>query len=593
MIRKTLYLLGRSRRRRWVLVILLAVLRSFLEVVGAALILLLLTLIVDPDTAVTLPIIGDFLQVTEGVDDRDTLVVVAVGIATFFVARAVIKLMETYIQQRVVHQAGLRLSAELVEGYLGMPYVWHLGRNSAELIRNLHEAVNRLVTQVFLPSIRIVTESLILMALLTVLFVISPTGTMLAIAVLGPIALLLMAVVQPALKRLGRSTHETVGRYFATVQQSLTGIRDVKILGRERFFARQFVRDRAETARARYLKGALTEVPRVLIETSLLLLILGFFALAVGRGETAASVLPVLGVFAYAGLRMQPSLQNILAGINNLRFATAPIDEVYQELQELDRAGARRGVAFPDALLFEEEVTFEDVSFRYENTSAPALSNVNLRIAKGESIGVCGPTGGGKTTLVDLLAGLLDPTSGTIRVDGQDLRGQAREWQQNLGVVPQSVFLLDDTLRRNIAFGIPDEEIDESAVVAAVRLAQLSEFVGSLPEGLETRVGERGVRISGGQRQRVAIARSLYRKPSVLIFDEGTSALDSITEAELIGTLDSIRGERTTIIVAHRLTTVRGCDRIVLVTGGRIADIGDYDELLARSTEFRQLAELG
>ena len=170
---------------------------------------------------------------------------------------------------------------------------------------------------------------------------------------------------------------------------------------------------------------------------------------------------------------------------------------------------------------------------------------------------------------------------------------QAKEWQQNLGVVPQSIFLLDDTLRRNIAFGIPDEEIDESAVIDAVHLAQLSEFVGSLPEGLETHVGERGVRISGGQRQRVAIARSLYRTPSVLIFDEGTSALDNITEAELIGTLDSIRGERTIIIVAHRLTSVRKCDRIVLVTAGRIADIGGYEELLARSTEFRQLAELG
>ncbi len=384
-----------------------------------------------------------------------------------------------------------------------------------------------------------------------------------------------------------------MGAISATIQQSLTGIRDVKILGRERFFAHQFVTDRAKNARAAYLTGTVAQLPRVLIETSLLLLILGFFVLAVGRGETAASILPVLGVFSYAGMRMQPSLQKIVAGINSLRYATAPINEVYQELQELDRAGARRRVTSPDPLHFEEEITFEDVSFRYENTSAPALSDVNLRIAKGESIGVCGPTGGGKTTLVDLLAGLLDPTSGTIRVDGQDLRGQTREWQQNLGVVPQSVFLLDDTLRRNIAFGIPDEEIDESAVIAAVRLAQLSEFVGSLPEGLETRVGERGVRISGGQRQRVAIARSLYRKPSVLIFDEGTSALDSITEAELIGTLDSIRGERTIIIVAHRLSTVRGCDRIVLVTGGRIADIGDYDELLARSTEFRQLAELG
>ena len=344
MIRKTLYLLGRSRRRRWVLVIILAVLRSFLEVVGAALILLLLALIVDPDTAVTIPIIGDLPLVTEGVDEQGTLlVVVAAGIAAFFVARAVVKLMETYIQQRVVAQAGLRLSAQLVEGYLEMPYAWHLGRNSAELIRNVHAAVGQLVGQVFLPSIRIVAESLLLMALLTVLFVISPTGTILAVAVLGPIALLLVRIVQPTMKRLGRTSHETVGRYFATVQQSLTGIRDVKILGRERFFAHRFVRDRAESARAGYLHATVAQVPRLLIETSLLLLILGFFVLAVGRGETAASILPVLGVFAYAGLRMQPSLQKIVGGINSLRYATAAIDEVYRELHELDRAGSPAG----------------------------------------------------------------------------------------------------------------------------------------------------------------------------------------------------------------------------------------------------------
>ena len=592
MIRKTLYLLGKSRRRLWVLVVMLAVLGSLLEAAGAILILLLLTMIVDPNTAITLPIIGDLPLVTESIDDPDTMLVVA-GIAVFFMVRAVVKLMETYIQQRVVHQAGLRLSAQLVDGYLGMPYAWHLGHNSAALIRNVHEAVNRLVREVFLPSIRIVAESLLMVALLSVIFVASPTGTVLALAVLGPIAILLVLVVQPTLKRLGRTAHETVGRYFATLQQSLTGIRDVKILGRERFFARQFVRDRAENARASYLRGTIAELPRVLIETSLVLLILGFFVLAVRAGETATSFLPVLGLFAYAGLRMQPSLQKIVTGFNSLRYATAPIDEVSRALQEVDRVGALRRSSAPDILPFEEKIIFEDVAFRYENTTTPALSNVNLRITKGESIGVCGPTGGGKTTLVDLLAGLLDPTSGTIRVDGQDLHGQARAWQQNLGVVSQSVFLLDDTLRRNIALGVSDEGINESAVADAVRLAHLSEFVESLPAGLATRVGERGVRLSGGERQRVAIARALYRKPLVLIFDEGTSALDNITEAELIRTLDRIRGELTIIVVAHRLSTVRKCDRIVLVTAGKIADIGGYDELLARSTEFRQLAELG
>ena len=200
---------------------------------------------------------------------------------------------------------------------------------------------------------------------------------------------------------------------------------------------------------------------------------------------------------------------------------------------------------------------------------------------------------GGKTTLVDLLAGLLEPTSGSITVDGVNMQGRESAWQQNLGVVSQSAFLLDDTLRRNVALGVPDGKINESAVVEAIDHAQLSEFVDSLPDGLETIVGERGIRISGGERQRVAIARALYQRPSVLILDEGTSALDNITEAQLIRTLDTLQGQRTIIIVAHRLTTVRNCDRIVLIKGGKIAEIGRYDELMVRSSEFQRLAQSG
>ena len=590
MIRKTLRLLGNSRRHRWVLVVLLAVVGSFLEVVGAVLILLLLGLIVDPETEIALPVIGE-LQFLSDPGERETLLIVA-AIGGFFLVRALVSLLETYVQQRVIHQAGVRLAAQLFEGYLSMPYVWHLQRRSAGLMRNVHEAVNTLVRQVFLPVIRVGAESLMLVALVTVLFIASPFGTLLAVAVLGPLVFLLVRVVQPALKRYGRTTHQAVASYFSTLQQSLAGIRDLKVLGRERFFARQFVVERSESARAGYLQGTLGELPRVLVETSLLLFILGFFALSIVRGESAGGLLPVLGLFAYATLRMQPSIQKIVAGINSLRFATAAVDEVYGELDTLRRAGALTRTPPDEPLDFEHQISFEDLSFRYDNTPAPAITNVNLEILKGESIGICGPTGGGKTTLVDLLIGLLEPTSGSVRVDGRDIRHDARRWQQNLGVVPQTVFILDDTLRRNIAFGLPDDEIDDGTVAEAVELAQLATFVASLPNGLDTQLGERGVLISGGERQRVAIARALYRRPSVLVFDEGTSALDNVTEAALIRMIDRIRGDRTIVVVAHRLTTVRKCDRIFLVVDGRISDIGDFDDLLTRSTEFRKLAEL-
>ena len=242
-----------------------------------------------------------------------------------------------------------------------------------------------------------------------------------------------------------------------------------------------------------------------------------------------------------------------------------------------------------ETLVLRDRWEVEEVNFTYEGADRPALEEVTLTIAPGEVVGICGPTGGGKTTLVDVITGLLEPTSGRVSVDGHDLREYDREWQRNLGIVPQMIFLTDESLRRNIALGVPTREIDETAVREAVELAQLSSFVDSLPAGLDTVVGERGVRVSGGQRQRIAIARALYRRPQVLIFDEGTSALDNQTEADLMRALERLRGDHTIVLVAHRLSTVRDCDRIVFLDKGRIAGLGTYDVLAETNAGFRRL----
>lgn len=590
-IHKILYLLGESRRRRWILVVLLAVLVSLLEAVGAALVLLLLRMISDPEVGMTVPVLGDLRLLAGGMSDRSVLLFSVAAIGVFFVTRAGFRILQTYVQLRVVHNAGSRLATKLVRGYLEMPYMWHLRHNSASLIRNAHQAVNRMINQVFLPSIRVVAESLLLLMMLSVLFVASPTATLLAIGVVGPTVLVLMRVVQPALKRLGQTTHETVRRYFSTMQESFTGIRDVKIFGREPYFTRKFARDRSQYARASYLQGTAADLPRTVMELSLLLVILAFFAFAVDRGESAASILPTLGLFAYAGLRLQPSLQKIIQGTNSVRFATAAIDELYAELEELESSGALEVSERARPLPFAREIIVGDASFQYEETDRPALTGIDLRIRRGESIGICGPTGGGKTTLVDVLVGLLDPTVGTLTVDGQLVEGHAKAWQRNIGAVSQTAFLVDDTIRRNIALGLSDQNIDEDRVVDALTQAQLWEFIDSLPDGLDTPVGERGVRLSGGQRQRIAIARALYRNPAVLVFDEGTSALDNITENELMKTLEEVHGDRTMITVAHRLSTVRNCDRIIVVEGGQITGIGPFDTLAETHPFFRAAAE--
>ena len=586
--RQAMHLIGREYRGRWVLLIIIAVIASAFEMVGAALVYVLISLVTDPGGEIEIPVVGDLRTQFAGMDETTVLVGFAIVMVVFFLLRAVVHIGKEYAQSRIAYNAGARLSETLAAGYLAMPYAFHLRRNSAGLIRNSYQAVNEVVTQVFVPMIRIAAEAILVLVMMLFLVLLAPVATGLAVLVIGGSAVLLTVVVQPRLKRIGTRAHALQRETLSILQQSLHGIRDIKVLGREQAFAREFGRGRKRLARTLYLRHTAGELPRDVMETALIGFILAFFVIAVVTTQGLEGSLSVLGLFAYAGLRLQPSLKEIIRGLNHLKFASAPIEDLDHDLRIV------RGVRPADhdraPLEFVREWRADGVEFRYEETTRPALRDINLSIAPGELIGICGPTGGGKTTLVDVLTGLLEPTKGQVTVDGLDLREHARRWHANLGIVPQMVFLTDDTLRRNIALGVPDADIDDQGVLDAVRQAQLGPFVSSLPDGLDTLVGERGVRVSGGQRQRIAIARALYHQPQVLVFDEGTSALDNTTEAQLMSDLERLRGDRTIVMVAHRLSTVRTCDRVVLVEAGRIAGIGTFDELRATNQAFQRLA---
>ncbi len=586
---KSLHLLDRDDWRRLALLTLLALVTSGFEAVAAALVYLLLRMIGDPTAPISVPVLGDLREHFADLDADTYVLVVIGGIAVFFVLRAGVQLVSTYLQNRVAQSAAARLSTRLAGGYIRMPYAFHLDRNSSELVRNSHVASMQLVRQVFMPLIAIVSESVIVLAILAMLVAIATTAAVLAGGLLGLTAVVLLRYVQPRLKRAGVHSHRLNGVVLRQLQEALAGVRDIKLLGRESTVERSYAESREELARVTWLHGTLTELPRTVLETVFLVFTLGFFALTMVSGRSAGMTVSLVGLFAYAGLRIQPSLHKIVSGMNNLRFSAAAVDDIEHDLQ-LMRRQPRRGPAHTVPLPFDDALELHDVAFRYPNADRDALTSVNLRIAQGEAIGICGPTGSGKTTFVDVVAGLLEPTTGHVTVDGREIQEDLRAWQDNLGVVPQTVFLADDTLRHNIAFGIDDAMIDDDAVWNAVHLAQLDEMVAALPDGLETVVGERGVRISGGQRQRVAIARTLYHRPPVLIFDEGTSALDNTTEGELIDAIQSLKGECTILLVAHRLSTVRRCDRIVLIEDGRITGVGAYDVLIAASEGFRRMA---
>ena len=581
-----LSLIRPGTRRRWVGVVLLAVLVSGIEAIGAVLVYGLVSLTTDPGASIELPVIGDVRRWLPALPQDQLIVVIAVTVALFFIARAAVVLGQRYFEERTTQLTGVDLSARLLQRYLRLPYSFHLQRNSSELIRNTNDSVGEVLGSILAPGVRILSEGMVALTLIILLLATAPLATGLAFLLIGPVVLITMRIVQPRLKRQGLISQRAAARSYQALQQSLHGYRDITVLGRQDYFLDVFRSARLTIADTRYRRAVLSSFPRVSIEAAVIVFIAAFITAATTLGDGAQRSLPVLGLFAYAALRIMPAINSIVGSLNAMRFGRAALDHVQADLA----APLPPSLGSAERLAFRRELRLEQVSFRYDGTDAPALRDVDLVIPRGTSVGIVGATGAGKSTLVDLLVGLVTPTTGRVTIDEVDLTGREAAWQRNIGLVSQEVFLLDDTLRANIALGVDAGEVDEDRVQEAVHLAQLEEFVASLPAGLDTMVGERGVRVSGGQRQRVAIARALYPEPSVLVFDEGTAALDNLTEAALIDALARLRRTHTIITVAHRLSTVQDFDRIVFVRDGRIEDIGHFEELVARNEHFRRLA---
>lgn len=577
-------LIGPDQRGRWLVVVAIALMVSVFEAAGTLLVFALLGLLVGDNQGATLPLVGNIERLAPGLARDELMTSLGVAVAVFFVVRGLVVIAQSYVQYRVAENAGARVSTRLLEGYLSMPYAFHLKRNSSELIRNAFDSVQRFVTDGLIPGVKLLSKFGIVAGVLAVLLWTSPLATLLAVAVLGPSLFLLLRLVHPRVQRLGRIAQDMAKQNLQALQQSLHGIRDIVVLGRERTFVDAYQLDRRMLARTRYLRRTAAEIPRVGIETGVVLFIVAFLGMTTLTGGTLTEAVPMLGLFGYAAVRIMPELNQITTGLNSLKFVGPAIDDIHDDLVLFSQE--RRPTA-DTPLALTRELTLRRVSFTYPGTAGSALAEIDVTIQAGESVGIVGPTGGGKTTLVDVILGLLEPSQGVVQVDGVDIQTRLRGWQANLGVVPQMVFLTDDTLRRNVALGVPDDEIDEDAVRDAIRLAQLEDFIAALPDGPDTYIGERGVRVSGGQRQRLAIARALYRQPNVLVFDEGTSALDNETEAALMAALEQLRTGRTVITVAHRLSTVASCDRVLLVHEGRIADTGTYHELAGRHASLR------
>jgi ATP-binding cassette, subfamily B, bacterial PglK len=588
-LRRATALLDPDLRWRWAGLCVLSVIAALLEAVGALGVFWLIGIVHSPETATSLPVVGP-LAAKLGYDGSPAwLIGCAIAVVAFYVVKNAFLVVHYYLQVRLPHDAYVRVSTELLRGYLTTDYSFHFDRNSAESVRNLINSVDVVFRTVLLNAVTLINELLVVIAVICVLLVASPENAILAAGATCVLAWMLLRLTQSRVTRWGLQVQSLAKDILKVINQGLGAIKEVKVSHREDYFINQYYRLRRRQSRVMSFYETFQSLPLFALEALFTSLVGVLIIVITLQGGNHATTVPLLGLYGYAGFRLLPALARIAAKLQRLGFGSAAVNQVYNDYMQLRKQPA---ASLPDVapLPFTREIRFDEVTYSYPRGNRTALNGISLTIPYGHSIGIVGPSGGGKSTLVDILLGLLSPDSGRVLVDGVDSATSIRAWRRNLGYVPQSPYLLDETLRRNIAFGVPDADIDEQALAEALRMAQLNDLVDSLPKGLDTEIGERGVRLSGGQRQRIVIARALYRQPTVLVFDEATSELDNLTESEIAAEIDALSGDKTIVVIAHRMTTVRNCDVIVFLVEGRIADLGSYDELLARNTEFSKLA---
>ncbi len=485
------------------------------------------------------------------------------------------------------------LSARLMQAYLKAPYTFHLQGNTATFIQNISTETSKFANQIVMPFLTSISNAAVTFLLILLLI----KTNVLAVVVIGGLAFIVFFILRFLRNRMvywGKEGTEAQAEIIRLINHGLGGLKETRVIGCEDYFIDQVDEQVARYGNNMSLAISFSNLPRYLIEAFLITFLVCFTAVFISFAPNDQNLSAILGVFALASIRLLPASGNLISSLNGIRPFLYSMDRLYFDFKELETFSTKQDSApknYSQALgndskkdiYFSDYITINAVEYQYPNASQKSLNGIDLKIEKGQSIALIGKSGAGKTTLVDVILGLLIPQSGDIKVDGISIYSDLRSWQDVIGYVPQSIFLIDDTLARNIAFGVPDHLINWNRLLQAVQAAQLSALIEQLSQGLNTRVGERGVFLSGGQRQRVGIARALYHEREILVFDEATAALDNETENLVTESIKSLSGSKTIIIIAHRLSTIEHCDFIYVLESGRVVRSGRYNEVLDKT----------
>jgi ATP-binding cassette, subfamily B, bacterial PglK len=592
LVKKLFYLFSDREKIQIGLIFLLMLIGAGLETLGVGLIPAFVALLGNPEIIEQQKTLN-WLYIQSGATSHQIFLLwVSTALLAIYLIKNIYLALLTYWQYYFLYEKQISLSSRLLRAYLNSSYTFHLQRNSADLVRNVTSEVPQIFAGVLIPMLILVTEIMVMSCIGILLAIAEPVSSAIAAIFLGISIFWLNRTINKQMSGQGLIRQQQSGQMIQWVNQSLGGIKETKILGRETFFLKAFTKSTQAFGKANLFVGLATQLPNLFIDTVLIASVLLIVIFSLAQGREIQSILPMLSLFAIAALRLMPSAKRIVSTITTIRYLKYTVDLIYQDLVSLETMSVSPTGKLPESSTdqLQQCIEMRNIHYQYPNATAPSLSEISLTITKGEAIAFIGTSGAGKTTIVDVILGLLTPSQGEILVDGKNILTNLASWQQQIGYIPQSIYLSDDTIRNNIAFGLASDEINEEQVWAAIKASQLEELIHSLPDQLDTLVGERGVRLSGGQRQRIGIARALYHDPEVIIMDEATAALDNTTEREFMRALESMTGQKTMIMIAHRLSTVKNCDRLYLMQSGKIICSGTYNELLSQSNEFKLLA---
>ncbi|MCP1338558.1 ABC transporter ATP-binding protein/permease [Idiomarina sp. M1R2S28] len=523
---------------------------------------------------------------------RDFLFWLGIAVLLALSGAAAVSMFTTWRLSLYAAQVGAEISTRLYKHYMQQSWLFHASGSSSELTNRISQESNRITNLVIQPLMQMNAKGVLAIVMTAAIFVFNPLVALIGLLVFGLAYVVLYKTVRKRLSSNGDHISKANQQRFKLMNEGFGGIKDTLLLGRQAEFNQLFDKSSKTLGRAQGVTRALAQAPRYAMELVAFgaVIFLVLYLLSAYDGNLG-NILPVLSVYALAGFKLLPAFQQMYTCLAQVKGNISSFDSIEKDLVESQgfediKPSCKAGKLSPKKL-----IKLDNVSFNYPDKEEKALSELTVEIPVNQVIGLVGASGSGKSTAIDILLGLIEPQNGCLVVDGEKIDGQKkRAWQNNVGFVPQAIFLADSSIRENIAFGIPPEEIDESRVTRAAQMAHLDELLERLPEGLNTRVGERGIQLSGGQRQRIGIARALYDDAEVLVLDEATSALDGITEKLVMDAIHDFSGKKTIIMIAHRLATVKKCDCIYLLDKGKVIDKGKYEDLVSRSDMFQEMA---